>query len=232
MDGNMEDTSPPAASLLPPATTRWQPVRPAAVPHEPRIAPPFVMRSTAEPRVEAPVNKTVNQPIEEPLEEPAPVEPPSASDDVESAMIAADFLEAEPEEEPEPQSWEPEEEPWEPDTEDEGVVRPAFEADTDAALEALTQQVAELTKRDDFPLEAFIVPEQAKRIPNGVEGKPTAQPEITPLSSLSDRLEKLSHRLRVEETDAIIRRLAGGDRIDTMLAGLLAGYLAGTSEQP
>ena len=57
-------------------------------------------------------------------------------------------------------------------------------------------------------------------------------PESTPLTSLAERLEKLSHRLRVEDTDAVVRRLAGGDRLDTLLAGLLAGFLAGSSEKP
>jgi hypothetical protein len=55
-------------------------------------------------------------------------------------------------------------------------------------------------------------------------------PENTPITSLAERLEKLSHRLRVDETEMIIRRLAAGDRLDTLLAGLLAGYLAGSSD--
>ena len=119
---------------------------------------------------------------------------------------------------------------WDP-TSDEGVVEPVFEADTDAVFEELSQQAEAL--REEFPLEAFIVPEQSERVPNGMEGHPLPQaPEPSPLTSLAERLEKLSHRLRVEQTDAVVRRLASGDRLDTLLAGLLAGYLAGSSEKP
>ena len=119
---------------------------------------------------------------------------------------------------------------WDPMS-DEGVVEPAFVADTDAVFEELTQQAESL--REEFPLEAFIVPEQSDRVPTGMEGKPLPPaPESTPLTSLAERLEKLSHRLRVEDTDAVVRRLAGGDRLDTLLAGLLAGFLAGSSEKP
>ena len=117
--------------------------------------------------------------------------------------------------------------PWEAATDDgdEGVVEPVFQADTDAVLAELSKQA----KKEEFPLDAFIIPEQAQRVPTGLEGKPhSALPEHTPLTNLADRLEKLSHRLRVEDTEIVVRRLAGGDKLDGMLAGLLAGYLAGS----
>lgn len=121
---------------------------------------------------------------------------------------------------------------WKPVSE-EGEVEPVFQADTDAVFEELTQHAAETTSREEFPLEAFIVPEQSERLPNGMEGKQLPPPpENTPITSLAERLEKLSHRLRIDDMDVIVRRLAAGDRLDTMLAGLLAGYLAGTSDQP
>jgi hypothetical protein len=116
--------------------------------------------------------------------------------------------------------------PWE--TRDEGVVEPAFEADTDAALAELDQQAS----REEFPLDAFIVPEETKRMPAGMEGQAMpAGPEPSHVTALADRLEKLSHRLRVEDTNAMLGKLARGDRLDALLAGLLAGYLAGSSEQ-
>ena len=116
--------------------------------------------------------------------------------------------------------------PWE--TPPEGVVEPVFEADTDAALEELSQQAT----REEFPLDAFIVPEQTKRMPAGLEGKAVpVHHEPKQLIALATRLEKLSHRLRVEETAVMLRELAKGDRLDAMLAGLIAGYLAGTGEQ-
>lgn len=109
--------------------------------------------------------------------------------------------------------------------EDQGVVEPMFAADSDDVLAELTQQA----KKEEFPLDAFIIPEQSQRVPSGLEGKPIPAHEHTPLTALADRLEKLSHRLRVENTEVVVHRLAGGDRLDALLAGLLAGYLAGTS---
>ena len=114
--------------------------------------------------------------------------------------------------------------PWDP-MEDEGVVEPVFQADTEDVLAQLSKQA----QKEEFPMDAFIIPEQTQRVPTGLEGKPrTADPEHTPLSNLADRLEKLSHRLRVEDTQVVVRRLAGGDKLDALLAGLLAGYLAGS----
>ena len=71
--------------------------------------------------------------------------------------------------------------------------------------------------------------QHAQRIPNGFEGKKLPDPPAhTPVTDLADRLEKLSHRLRVEDANAVIARLAGGDKLDALLAGLLAGYIAGS----
>ena len=122
-----------------------------------------------------------------------------------------------------------EELPWEQNPSDEtGEVEPVFEADVseaEAALAALSQSV----RAEEFPLDAFIIPEHAQRIPNGFEGKALPEaPVHTPVIELADRLEKLSHRLRVEEASAVVSRLAGGDKLDALLAGLLAGYIAGS----
>jgi hypothetical protein len=111
---------------------------------------------------------------------------------------------------------------------EEGTVEPMFKVDTDAALAELGQQA----KREAFPMDAFIIPEQTKRVPSGLEGQAVpASPTPAAVTTLADRLEKLSHRLRLEETDALLRRLASGDRLDAMVAGLLAGYLAGRGDQ-
>jgi hypothetical protein len=115
---------------------------------------------------------------------------------------------------------------------DEGVVEPAFEMAADELLLELTHDTDVVDRKEEFPLDAFIVPEQAQHVPSGLEGTAaTPPPPQSATASLAERLEKLSHRLRVEESDAIVRRLAGGDRLDALLAGLLAGYLAGKSEQ-
>ena len=120
--------------------------------------------------------------------------------------------------------------PWEDleEEEEEGTVEPVFEADvseTEAALAALSQTRPE----GEFPLDAFIIPEHSQRVPTGVESSTPTEPVAhTPVTDLAERLEKLSHRLRVEESDAVLSRLATGDKLDAMLAGLLGGYLAGT----
>ncbi len=214
MFGIMGDPPKRAGSLLPPATTRRPPERPAASLREARIAPPFIPAGNAQPQPESELEM---QPA--PSFEPA-IEPEAPS-----------FEAAPPQEDPAESTAEPE--PWDSDIDDdEGTVEPAFKADTDAVLAELTKHAAELDRKEEFPLDAFIVPEQAQHVPSGLENTPTPHPaEPTPVTSLAERLEKLSHRLRVEETDTVVRRLASGDRLDSMLAGLLAGYLAGKSEQ-
>ncbi|HEX6558698.1 MAG TPA: hypothetical protein VF021_04530 [Longimicrobiales bacterium] len=111
----------------------------------------------------------------------------------------------------------------------EGSVEPAFEADvseTEAALAALSQVQPEA--EEEFPLDAFIIPAHTRHVPTGLEGQPKSEvPAPTPISELAEKLEKLSHRLRVEDAETVLTRLAAGDKLDTMLAGLLAGYLAG-----
>ncbi|MGQ0815565.1 MAG: hypothetical protein ACT4O1_14095 [Gemmatimonadota bacterium] len=119
--------------------------------------------------------------------------------------------------------------PWEEEGEEEGTVEAVFEADvseTEAVLAALSQAAQ---KAEEFPMDAFIIPEHAQRVPTGLEGKPKSEaPAHTPLTDLADRLEKLSHRMRVENADEVISRLAAGDKLDALLAGLLAGFLAGS----
>jgi hypothetical protein len=119
--------------------------------------------------------------------------------------------------------------PWD-ENDEEGTVEPAFEADvseTEAALAALSS--AAVKAEEEFPLDAFIIPEHARSLPSGLAADTlTAEPEHTPVRDLADKLEKLSHRLRIEDADAVISRLAAGDKLDAMLAGLLAGFFAGS----
>jgi hypothetical protein len=122
-----------------------------------------------------------------------------------------------------------EEIPWAQDEDDEtGEVEAVFEADV-SETEAALAELGRVARSEEFPLDAFIIPEHARRIPNGFEGKKLPEPAPhTPVTELAERLEKLSHRLRVENADAVIARLAGGDKLDALLAGLLAGYIAGS----
>lgn len=118
---------------------------------------------------------------------------------------------------------------WAQDEEDEtGEVEAVFEADVSETAAALAE-LSRAARSEEFPLDAFIIPEHAQRIPNGFEGKKLPEPpRHTPVTDLADRLEKLSHRLRVEDANAVVARLAGGDKLDALLAGLLAGYIAGS----
>jgi hypothetical protein len=211
MFGIMGDSPKRAGSLMPPATTRRLPERPVSSTREARIVPPFIPSGAPQPE---PIHLEPERVFD--LEP----EPDFAAAAEEELRLEADALSA-------PDEW------GEDAAEDgEGTVEPAFEADADAVIEELSLQVTALADKEEFPLDAFIVPEQAQHVPTGLEGAPaTPPPEPTAASALAERLEKLSHRLRVEESDAIVRRLAGGDRLDALLAGLLAGYLAGKSER-
>lgn len=123
---------------------------------------------------------------------------------------------------------------WGDDLEEEGTVEAVFEADVSAtsdSLKALSRaaQAASAPAGDDaFPMDAFIIPEHSRRLPEGLSEDTVATPQAqTPVTDLADRLEKLSHRLRVEETEAIVTRLTTGDKLDALIAGLISGYLAG-----
>ena len=59
---------------------------------------------------------------------------------------------------------------------------------------------------------------------------PVDAPASSPTSDLGERLEKVAHELRAGDADAVIKKLASGDRLDALLAGLLAGFLARPGE--
>ena len=239
MFGIMGDPPNRAGTLMPPATTRRLPEQPVTFAKDARIAPPYIP-SGSSPRVAPAETEVAVEPTPDvvaPLLATEPDEPLFTTDEPaeidfaepdEVDVVAYEAIDA-----------------WEeaPDLDqdqdldlelddDEGVVEPAFEMAADEVLLELTQDADEAGRKEEFPLDAFIVPEQAQHVPSGLEGTAaTPPPPPSATVSLAERLEKLSHRLRVEESDAVVRRLASGDRLDALLAGLLAGYLAGKSEQ-
>ena len=92
-------------------------------------------------------------------------------------------------------------------------------------------------EEDSFPIEAFIIPEEAERLPSGVGSVPSAH--TTPLSKklmqplpesraarLAERLESIARRLRADGLAALDQDLRSPNRFDALLAGVLAGYLA------
>ncbi|HEX7120436.1 MAG TPA: hypothetical protein VF212_16710 [Longimicrobiales bacterium] len=94
---------------------------------------------------------------------------------------------------------------------------------------------------DAFPIDAFIIPEDADHLPAGVDSAPA--PHATPLSKklmqplpedraarLADRLEAIARRLRADGPAALGKDLESHDRFDALLAGVLAGYLAAGDE--
>ncbi|MBI4409571.1 MAG: hypothetical protein HY561_07670 [Gemmatimonadetes bacterium] len=90
----------------------------------------------------------------------------------------------------------------------------------------------------EFPLDAFIIPEGAERLPAGVAAPAASAvprgeaPKGAPAAAreLADRLEALAQRLRREGAAALGQGMASSDRFEVLLAGLLAGYLAARND--
>lgn len=105
-----------------------------------------------------------------------------------------------------------------------------------AAVESAESETVPASE-EAFPLDAFLLPqsdeatadiavqdEQDKQETAGFQPSGAAQ-------NLAERLERLTRELRAEDANAVIARLARGDKLDTLLAGLLAGFVAGSGEE-
>lgn len=114
-----------------------------------------------------------------------------------------------------------------------GLGTPAAPAPAPAPVDPLAPE----DEGDVFPIEAFIIPEDAERLPSGVDGVPSQQG--MPLSKklmqplpedraarLANRLEAIARRLRTDGAAALDQDLQSRDRFDALLVGVLAGYLA------
>lgn len=110
--------------------------------------------------------------------------------------------------------------PWETN-EGEGVVEPAFEEDVHATEEMLAESAR---SAQEFPMDAFIIPEHASRLPTGVVDEEAGEDGAT--AEIAARFEQISKLLREEDVNELLVRLARGDRLDALLAGFLAGYLS------
>lgn len=194
-------------SPLPPAVTQWN-IEPGsdqgAAP-----APPFVTGGTAVPAA----NRL------------AATESPSEA----AAPALEQYTQAVPETEPLPDDTD--ELPWE-SMSDEGVVEPVFAEDVASTTESMLALTNE-PEGEAFPVNAFIIPEDSRRVPTGLDqgtvNSVKQHAEHTtgdPTQDLADRFEKLSRRLRAEDLDTLLPSLARGDRFDAMLAGFLAGYFS------
>jgi hypothetical protein len=120
-------------------------------------------------------------------------------------------------------------------------------APPDVQLNGLPARAEEAPGGEVFPLDAFFIPEGVEHIlaaaplefapaPAGEED-PAADVEavaerdrgddrLPPEVELADRLERLARRLRVEGAGALLDPTGREDRLDTLLGGVLAGYLA------
>jgi hypothetical protein len=79
-----------------------------------------------------------------------------------------------------------------------------------------------------FPLDAFIIPPDAKRLPKGLEHAEELHLEIA--EALAKRLEDVAQRLRREGFAGLLHHEPGQEPIDTLLAGVLAGYLSNRAD--
>src|SRR5690606_7158677 len=104
-----------------------------------------------------------------------------------------------------------------------------------------------------FPMDAFIIPEGAARLPRGIDSDPSAiEPPRTPelvdtaplplreepprlprgpalreqrAHDVADRLEALAAQLRNHGYEVLAQKSVRGDPLDALLAGVIAGYL-------
>jgi hypothetical protein len=79
-----------------------------------------------------------------------------------------------------------------------------------------------------FPLDAFIIPPDTKRLPKGLEHAEELHLEVA--EALAKRLESVAQRLRREGFAGLLHLEPGQEPIDTLIAGVLAGYLSNQAE--
>lgn len=79
---------------------------------------------------------------------------------------------------------------------------------------------------DDFPVHAFQI-EGEELEPAEAEVRAPHGPLDDSVYDLADRLEAMAQRLRAEGSAAAEAEMSAPDRFTALLAGLLAGYLAG-----
>ncbi|HEX6693248.1 MAG TPA: hypothetical protein VF035_00960 [Longimicrobiales bacterium] len=111
---------------------------------------------------------------------------------------------------------------------EEVAFTPAPRLDDEGVM--IPDEIAESAGEDaSFPLDAFIIPPHAKRLPKGLEHAEAVQGEIA--EELAYRLDAMASRLRSEGFPGLIVLDADHRPVDTLLAGVLAGYLAHEAEQ-
>jgi hypothetical protein len=75
-----------------------------------------------------------------------------------------------------------------------------------------------------FPLDAFLIPENATRLPAGLENDRELQDRIA--ADVADALSAMVDRLRSDGLDALLSPSARREPVDVVLAAVLSGYLS------
>lgn len=215
----------PEEAPAPPTSTGWSEEDDT---HADELAPPF-MPGGAEPGAEAgpgPAPEPATAPEEgtpeaaEPAPEPlaAPFEPAAATEEA-----GGDDHDEEPAEPfPFETSWDAgEEETAEPEDEDAFPVE-AFDIEDD---EASWGTEPDLVEEGAGPGEAAAVGEETGQVEADAESVESR--EMAAAREVAGRLEEMARRLRDQGPDAAWKGLESADRFTSLLAGMLAGYLAG-----
>ena len=112
------------------------------------------------------------------------------------------------------------------DMPDEGVVEAMFEEDVSRATDGMQRDSPE------FPIDAFIIPKHPSWVPQGLDEAQieavkhhTEELDTDAKENLADCFEKLSRRIRNENTSTLLAQLARGDRFDTLVAPIIAELL-------
>ena len=231
-DHTAERSERAGAAMLPPAVTRWR--KPAArTEYHAPLAPPFKVapRKTARVVVEPNVPEAHVEPlvIQAP---PVPEEPAVAAFTLAPAFAeelggAGELLVAEPLDMVEFGAMIEPLENGEPDT-DPRVDEPLEFAEEIALAAEWEEAEAGLAPQGEI-YDVILSAEDAEADPVflAIEAAPPVSAQAAhPHQDLSERLERLSRRLREERPGDLLASLAAGDRVDHLLAGLLAGYFS------
>lgn len=95
------------------------------------------------------------------------------------------------------------------------------------AMSAVTVAEPAAEDGETFPLDAFIVPDDARRVPAGLGSEAVEDVATGEILAVAERLEAIARRVRAHGEAAIHELAAGEDRLDAMVSALLAGYIAG-----
>ena len=113
---------------------------------------------------------------------------------------------------------------------DDGAAEAESPATADGAAEApvaVAPEGSAGSTEELFPLDAFIVPEDAERVPAGFEPDALEHRPGDAAHEMAAQLEAVAHRLRVDGLDAVPPLLTGDDRLHAAIAAVISAFVAG-----